>query len=458
MASKKEFIFFICLAVVMGIIVYLQRHRSYSRFEDFQNRTELDFNKNEAEVSEYIRKYIPNVTDAQMREWEEKGALECMELNGEKRYFRNAAPNLFRIDPECRAIKNEIDYKNAENKSAFLALDGFEKIDSVNVPEIISQVRSNPSNPLAKPVKMKIKYTLTVNADAVPAGETIRCWLPFPRKDVHRQQEIKFLNASEPNVIFSNDDCEHSSVYMEKKAVAGKPTIFSEEFSYTSLGEWHGFDENFVPKAYDTHSIIYKKYTAERDRHVIFSDKLRTLADSLTTGIDNPYLQARAIFTYIYNNFPWASAREYSTIENIPEYVLANRHGDCGQVSLLFITLCRIKGIPARFQSGFIMHPTGWNLHDWSEIYFEDIGWVPVDQSFGIPPYSTPGTDEEYFFLGGIDSYRMVVNNDFGRKLSPAKKYPRSETVDFQRGEVEWRKGNLYFPQWNYTMDIEYLN
>ena len=35
-----------------------------------------------------------------------------------------------------------------------------------------------------------------------------------------------------------------------------------------------------------------------------------------------------------------------STIENIPEYVLDNRHGDCGQVSLLFITLCRISGIP----------------------------------------------------------------------------------------------------------------
>ena len=40
--------------------------------------------------------------------------------------------------------------------------------------------------------------------------------------------------------------------------------------------------------------------------------------------------------------------------------------------------------------------------------------------------------------------------------LSPKKKYPRSETVAFQRGEVEWRGGNLYFDQWNYNWEIEY--
>ena len=31
------------------------------------------------------------------------------------------------------------------------------------------------------------------------------------------------------------------------------------------------------------------------------------------------------------------------------------------------------------------------------EIYFEGIGWVPVDQSFGIPTFAR-NADEEYFF------------------------------------------------------------
>ena len=56
--------------------------------------------------------------------------------------------------------------------------------------------------------------------------------------------------------------------------------------------------------------------------------------------------------------------------------------------------------------------------------------------------------------MGALDAYRLVINNDFGRKFIPEKKYPRSETVDFQRGEVEWDGGNLYFDQWNYEMKI----
>ena len=163
------------------------------------------------------------------------------------------------------------------------------------------------------------------------------------------------------------------------------------------------------------------------------------------------------IFRLENDHFPCASAREYSTIDNIPEYVLDNRHGDCGQVTLLFVTLCRIAGIPAHFQSGFMMQPRAWNLHDWAEVYFEGIGWVPVDQSFGLAPYAEKA-GKPYFYLGGIDSWRMVVNQDYGMPLVPEKKYPRSETVDFQRGEVEWAGGNLYFTEWDYHMDIEYLN
>lgn len=239
---------------------------------------------------------------------------------------------------------------------------------------------------------------------------------------------------------------------MEKKAEAGKPTVFSEEFEYVSYGSWFNILSKSV-KPYDTSSALYKKYTSERDRHIVFTPRLRQLADSLTQGVTNPVIKAQRIFKWINDNFPWASAREYSTIENIPEYVLENHHGDCGQVTLLFLTLCRISGIPAHFESGFMLHPNAENLHDWGEIYFEGIGWVPVDMSFGIPTYAK-NENEKWFFLGGIDSWRMVVNSDFGESFSPVKKWPRSETVDFQRGEVEWQGGNLYFDKWSWNLEV----
>ena len=441
----KRFLYAIALVLLASACGTKQEKSSYNWEEDLQHRIKRDFRLTEAQVKQYIQKYIPDVTDEQMRQWEESKALECMIIDGEKRYFRNAGPNLFRIDSACINVK--LAQGNLPEEKSDIA-------NKENLPEIIKAVKKS-GDPIAAPKRMRITYTLTVDTNAVPAGEMIRCWLPYPRTDHPRQTDVKFISASQPDYIIAPEEYAHTTLYMEKRAVQGEPTVFSETFEFTAHGEWHNLKPEDI-KPYDTTTELYKTYTAEREKHIVFSPRLRELAAKLTEGETNPLLQAKRIFRWINNNFPWASAREYSTLENIPEYVLDNGHGDCGQVSLLFITLCRICGIPAHFQSGFMVHPNAWNLHDWGQVYFEGIGWVPVDQSFGIPTYAR-NADEEWFFIGGIDSWRLIVNKDYGMSLFPEKKYPRSETVDFQRGEVEWEGGNLYFQHWSYDMDIEYL-
>lgn len=162
----------------------------------------------------------------------------------------------------------------------------------------------------------------------------------------------------------------------------------------------------------------------------------------------NPYLIAKKIFAWIDNYAPWASSREYSTIRNIPMYCYENKHGDCGIQTLLFMTLARMNGIPTRWQSGWT--PT--SMHDWCQMYIEPYGWVPVDQSSGLQ--KSDNENIKWFYLGNTDNKRLIVNDEFSAPLYPAKVHPRSETVDFQRGEAEWRGGNLYFNQWNYDFKI----
>lgn len=600
--SDKIFALLCGVIVVVFAAQRIERHLEKKAWEkDRMERIAIDFRRSREEVKDYISRYIPEVTDAQIDEWTASGKLEAMEIDGQTRYFRNAGPNLFRIDHECEAIKAASDVAEGSISLSGNALDGHDADDAAVIPLIVSKVKSNllagpsaasgsaapmaasssdgapvpstsasgsaagssdaspfartaPTPYMAEPRHYHVRYTLTVDADAVPAGETVRCWLPYPRKDVPRQGDVHFIAASEPKYVFSEESCAHSTLYMEKKAVAGQPTVFSEEFEYTIYGEWHPLYPESV-KEYNVSDPEYKHYTSEREAHIKFTPRIKAVADSLSKGLDNPYLIARTFFTWVNDNFPWASAREYSTVENIPMYVLESGHGDCGMVTLLFMTLCRYKGIPTRWQSGFMMHPSGWNLHDWAEVYFEGPGWVPVDESFGIPAYAVrrsplmgtwapamslpaasgaggaavsgasgigaavsgasvaggaaggvagasgaaasvsgvaassgagapsvaagasaasvaaPATsvmfsgdpvlsailalpETEYFYLGGIDPYRMIVNTDYGQYLSPRKKYPRSETVDFQRGEVEWKGGNLYFNKWSYSLEI----
>lgn len=415
--------------------------------QERQARIALDFSRDRDWIVDYLKPYYPDLTDEQMAAWEESKALECRMIDGQKKYFRNAGRNLFRIDPEARKVFEAVNGVTRDVEDVYL--DDYNR-------EVIATVRSTGEN-LVKPVNFVIKYELTVKPDQVPAGETVRAWMPYPREDQNSITEVQLLSASEPGYIIAPDDVEHKSIYMEKKAEAGKPTVFSYTFSFTGFNEWYDFQpEDCLP--YDTHSELYKTYTSQRKTHIVFTDRIKALADSLTAGIDNPYLKVKSIYGWIVKTYPWASAREYSTLENIPMYVLENRHGDCGQVGLLLVTLCRCAGVPARWQSGWMLHPGAVNLHDWSEVYYEGIGWVPTDVSFGRGRDGVSDIEEEfYFYTKGLDAYRLICNSDYSGQFYPAKKFIRSETVDFQRGEVEWDGGNLYFNQWSgWIEEIEY--
>ena len=411
---------------------------------DRLDRIRRDFSLSREEVMTKLKKYYPDLTDHQLDDLEKARSLEFMVIDGQKRYFDSAVPNLFLIDPEARRRKEAVDGPSRNRLEEFL---------SHHVPAILTESRSSTSHRV-NPVRMKLHYTVTVKADAVPDGEIIRCWLPYPREDHSRQTDVRLISVNTPEYIISGSEHPQRTIYLEQRCVQGKPTIFVLDVAFTSFAETHEIFGEGKEKGDAHRDQIYAEYTAERPPHIRFTDEIKALSRSIVGEEQDPLKKARLIFAWLSRNVPWASAREYSTIPDLSTYCAENRHGDCGIQTMLFMTLCRLNGIPAKWQSGWMLHPVDVNLHDWGEIYVDGIGWVPADQSFGL---QNSGDERvQYFYLGGIDSYRMIVNDDFDVPLYPAKIYPRSETVDFQRGEVEWRGGNLYFDKWRYKMGVEY--
>lgn len=407
------------------------------------DRIKIDFNKTADDVLKFINKYYPDVEEKDLAKWENDGSLEYKIIDGKKWYFSRSAPNLFRINKEAKEQKLKIDGFKKDPKDVFL---------EEHIPLILDE-SANGNKDLVRPVTFKLDYTVTVDANAVPDGEIIRCWLPFPRESHRRQVDVKLLSVNSDEYVLASNDNQQRTVYIQKPAIKDQPTIFNMVLEVTGYNEINFIQPNQI-KPYNKESGLYKTYTSERAPHIIFSDKIKELSNKIVGDEANPYLIAKKIFTWISTNIPWAGAREYSTLENIPEYCMNTGHGDCGIKTLLFMTLCRYNCIPAKWQSGWMLHPGEVNLHDWSEIYLEGYGWVPVDQSFGL--VDSDQEDERYFFLGNIDAYHLIVNDDYSRPLFPAKIFPRSETVDFQRGELEWRGGNIYFNQWDYNMKVEY--
>ncbi len=410
---------------------------------DRMNRIKKDFTKTADDILDYVRKYYPNVTKDDLSKWEADGSLEYKIIDGKKWYFNRAASNLFRINKEAKAKKIEVDGVQVDKLDNFL---------ESYLPEIMKG-RKNSTFFAGK--RIRLNYTLVVDADAVPPGEVIRCWLPFPREKGQRQKDIKLVSINNSHYIISPDEYAHRTIYSEKIAQKGKQTEFKLSVEFTGVNEWHELNSSNV-KPYKKDSALYKEFTAERPPHIVFTDRVKELSKKIVGDETNPVLVAKKIYKWINDNIPWAGAREYSTIQNISDYALKNMHGDCGIKTLTFITLARYNGIPARWESGLMLHPGNWNLHDWGEAYFEGIGWVPIDQSFGL--VNSDDENVHWFFFGGNDAYHFIVNSDYGQPLYPEKIYPRSETIDFQRGEVEWKGGNLYFDKWDYHFDVEYLD
>ena len=400
------------------------------------------FRLTEEQVISRLNKSLGSFSPADKSFWEKTNWLEWRTINGEKRYFNRAASNLVLVK-DFNLQKAQRDTNIARDK---------EIIFRKNHTESILKISGLQSVPVV-PVDMKIEYTLTVKPDVVPPGEIVRCWLPWPKENHPRQQKVSLISASHPDYIIAPDSAVHRTIYMEARSEKGVPVVFNVSYSYQSYGQYFDMKKLDI-KPYDKTSSLYKIYTSEQLSQICFTGKIKHLADSIAGDEINPSEIVRKMFYWFRENIPWAGALEYSIMSNIPEYVLMNKKGDCGMQTFLLMSMLRYKGIPVKWQSGWMMPPDAENLHDWCEVYYEGIGWVPADISYGLQFSGGTGTRE--FYTSGIDSYRLIVNDGISGLLYPPKKFMRSDPYDFQRGEVEWNGGNLYYDKWNYSMKVVY--
>ena len=127
----------------------------------------------------------------------------------------------------------------------------------------------------------------------------------------------------------------------------------------------------------------------------------------------------------------------YVLLDNIADACAKELRGDCGVMALLFITLCRIVGIPARWQSGLAVEPWGGpGCHDWCMFYIAPYGWLYADPSYGSAArrQGEPWRQKHYF--GNLDPWRMVANSVFQAPLTPPDPCWRHDPYDNQLGEM----------------------
>ena len=405
-------------------------------------RIRLDFTLSEEEVKAKVRKKIPDLTAAEFAAWNEAGLFEHYVINGRVFYFQRAPSNLFRLSAQARARRTvQEPFSDSPLQST-----------SAHHREVRDAALAVKRSAVALR-RVRVTQTLTVHADAVPAGKTVRAWIPYPRAIPGQQEDLRLVASEPAGASVAPEATMQRTAFMQKKAEAGVATRFSITYELTVFAQYHAVDAaKVVPLK---RSAELAPFLDERPPHIVFTEGIRLLSRQIVGDEKNPWRIAQKLFAAV-DEIPWAGAREYSTISDISDYALHAGHADCGQQTLLLMTLLRLNGIPTRWQSGMIFSDGKYNdLHDWGWLYIAPYGWMPMDVTFGRLDSDDPAIAG--FYLGGIDAYRIAFNDDYGRDLVPAKRFFRSETVDLQRGEAEWDGGNLYFDTWDYDFSWEML-
>jgi transglutaminase-like putative cysteine protease len=410
------------------------------------DRIRKDYPLTQERLFMILSESIRELGKSEFEQWVAEDRFDSRTIDGIVYFMGSSRSNLFFRYPELASRRinppDDIEFE----RSALTAV------------ETISAEAKRSATPFVLPKRFRNTMTVTLKPDAIPAGETVRAWLPIPREFPH-QKEFRLVRSSGPVKKLDHETSTIRSAYLEQRTESGAPTVFTIEYEYTGYGVRFDLNPDRI-ELYARSDGDYRKYTAEGP-HVTFTERIRKLSDELAGNDPNPLVKAKRFYDWISGTIKYSYALEYSTIRNISEYCAQKGYGDCGQAALLFITLCRYNGIPARWQSGWLTIPGGKTIHDWTEIFIPPYGWIPVDPYMGVFAMQYfRGPDEQRkkirdFYFGGLDQYRMAANSDHNQELVPPKRSFRSDNVDFQRGELEYGESNIYFDKYSYKLDVQ---
>jgi len=422
--------------------------RKVLQFElDRLDRIKKDFPYTKETLFSELKKSIKNLARPEYENWVGEGRIDSREIDGERRFMVSSVGNLFWRYPEL-----------APRRIPPRDTSAVEKRHWETCVEIM-KAAATEHKPYVLPKRFQVTMAVTAAVNAAPADEVIRAWLPIPRAYPF-QGGLDLLSSSVPVMHTDPPDSTIRSLMLEQPARKDRASQFKIRYEYTTHGVWFDVRPSQV-QALTNLDPALAPFTREAP-HVVFTPEMRALSQEIAGNEPNPYLKGKKFYDWIAENIKYSYAIEYSTIRNISEYCRSRGYGDCGQEALLFMTLCRLNGIPARWQSGWSTFPGAKSIHDWSEIYIAPHGWIPVDPYMGIyaTRYANSLTPEQKrelrdFYFGGLDQYRMIANSDHNQTLGPPKRSLRSDTVDFQRGELEWGDHNIYFDKYIYDLTVK---
>ncbi len=387
---------------------------------------------------------LPDFTGDDLDRIDREGRAEWVILDGEKHYIHNIVRNITGNDDEIIARIRENGTEQAKKR-----------IPQAEPAALLARANADLIKNGHAKWRFHMRTSIRLKEERFRPGMKLKAHLPLPAEH-HQISDVKILSCSDGKVTIDPPDSLYRSICFEDTLSENRE--FFVEYEYTVTLTYHDLSragehgaapeeesahktetESVIPKRLVPGTAQWKTYTGEQYPHIRFSPDLVSLAEEIVGNEERPLEIARKIYDYITRNVKYSLVQEYFLIPDIPQYCARNLRGDCGVQALLFITLCRICGVPAKWQSGLNARPKPGTVgpHDWAMFYAEPYGWLFADPSFGGSAFDDGDEARRAYYFGNIDPFRMAANNAFQQPFADAKKYRPIDPYDSQTGEIE---------------------
>ena len=388
-------------------------------------RLPMDYPFDRAAALAVVRRELPGFTEQEFDEFVDANKIDWIYIDGQERFFKRFFPTLMKVYPDFAArVSKARGEEEQKPSSAGLLTDTIREIKEKG----------------GVGYRFRMRASVQIDEKAFEKGGTALVHLPIPA-DARQISDIVLHEMSDEPLLIAPADAKQRTVAFSRRLDGNEP--FFVEYSFTNTVHYiDAYHSEGVAGAYDFD-------VDEEPPHIIFTPYIRQLVHDLAGHTDDPMAKARCFYDFITKKVKYSFMRAYFGLENIAENCARNLRGDCGVQALLFITLCRCAGIPARWQSCLCAQPPEPGAHDWAEFYVEPYGWLFCDPSFGGSAFRAGNEERREFYFGNLDPFRMIANSGFQSDLVPEKKHWRADPYDNQTGEIEYADRGLRYDEYH---------
>lgn len=363
-------------------------------------RLAADYSLSRGEALAALRQEWPDVTEARFDALVDDGRIDWRCVDGQVKYHGRFVSSLRLYPALTPGMRREPDRGGAERDA------------------VLARMKE----------RGEVAARVTVRASIRPAegvaGSRFQAWLPIPAA-CPQQSGIEILDAA-PGGVCAPEDAPQRTVWWAES----ERREFFVTYRYLHRAAYAD------PMTIAPDPVQPDFDLGEEEPHLVFTPLLRALTARVTAGCAGPVEKARAIYDYITEHVDYRFQPAYLQLDCIADRCAAELRGDCGVMALLFIAMCRIAGIPARWQSGLAVRPGDVGCHDWAMFYIAPHGWLYADCSYGSAARRRGETERRRHYFGNLDPWRMVANSAFFAPLTPPDPEWRSDPFDNQTGEL----------------------